>query len=175
MKHLEMFTGRVGKVEELREFGNQGGCVLNFSVAESTRVKKGDNWEDGATIWTNVTIFGDEARNLQRSVVPGTFVTIVGERRANEYVVKDSNEKRTSQYVVATQVAVSITKFNFVNEIGSVNYSKGDAPTIASTGGNTPQSKPASTPASTPKDDPFADTTFDNDPFGNDDDPFGLN
>lgn len=172
MKHLEMFTGRIGRVEELREFGNQGGCVLNFSVAETPRYKKGDEWVDGTTIWTNVSIFGDEARNLQRSVVPGTFVTVVGERRANEYTVKDSNEKRTAQYVVATQVAVSITKFNFINEIGSINYRKDSEPTIASTGG---QSAPQSKPASTPKDDPFAETTFDDDPFGNDDDPFGLN
>lgn len=124
MRHFEMFTGRVGQVRDLVEL-KDGNCVVNFSVAETPRVKKQDgSWGDGVTIWTDVSVFGDEARNLVRSVKPGTFVTVSGVRNAREYVVKDTNDKRIIQQVVAEQVAVAITKFNYIESVGNVNYSK---------------------------------------------------
>ena len=187
MKHIEMFTGRIGRLEELHELSN-GNCVLNFSVAETTRVKKNDEWVDGVTIWTDVAIFGDEARNLARSgVKPGTFVTVIGERRAREYTVKDTNEKRTAQSVVAEQVAVAITKFNFIEGVGSVNYAKEGrgVDTAPAKQAAKPAAKPAAeanpfdqdaTPKAAVNQDPFADEpAFEDDPFADDDDPFGLN
>lgn len=166
MRHLEVFTGRVGQVKDINELAN-GNCVVNFSVAETTRVKKNDAWEDGATIWTNVAIFGDEARNFHRSVKPGTFVTVIGSRTANEFIPKGSTEKVTSQSVVAEEVAITITKFHYVAEIGNVNYSKGEG-----------VSAPASTkaPAKTKAKPKAADlfTEDSDDPFGDSDDPFGL-
>lgn len=172
MRHTETFMGRVGVVDELKELPNNN-CVLNFSVAETIRVKEGDNWVDGPTIWTNVTIFGDEARNLYRSVRPGTFVLVAGERRAREYTPKDSTEKRLVQSVIAQHVGVCITKFNYVESIGNVNYAKEGYSVSPPPAVNT--SKP-SQPAnkSKPKEDPFAETSFGEDSF-NDDDPFGLN
>ena len=181
MRHFEVFTGRVGQVRELRELA-EGNCVVSFSVAETPRVKKQDgSWGDGTTVWTDVSVFGDEARNLVRSVKPGTFVTVAGNRSAREYTPKDSTETRIIQQVVAEQIAVSITKFNYIESIGSVNYKKDG------TGGGQTQStqgqtqtggqnqKPAADPFS--NSDPFADTSGgDEDPFANgNDDPFGLN
>lgn len=163
MKHTERFTGRIGVLEDIRELPN-GNCVVNFSVAETPRVKQGDKWEDGPTIWTNVSIFGDEARNLHRSVKPGTFVTVIGERKARDYTTKE-NEKRTVQSVVAEQVSIAITKFNYVEGIGNVNYSKD--------GTNVP-SKPADNTQA--PEDPFAkgNDGLAEDPFSENDDPFGL-
>lgn len=171
MKHFEIFTGRVGVVEEIKELAN-GNCVVNFSVAETPRIKKGNDWVDGTTIWTNIAIFGDEARNLHRSVKPGTPVVVIGTRQAREYTIKDTNERKVTQSVVAEQVAVAITKFNYIEGVGNVNHAKDN------TGGTT-QSKPMagkdpfnSAPVAS---DPLVESSF-NDPFGNDDeDPFGLN
>lgn len=177
MKHFEIFTGRVGIIEEIKELAN-GNCVVNFSVAETPRVKKGNDWVDGTTIWTNIAIFGDEARNLHRSVKPGTPVVVIGTRQAREYTVKDTNEKRIIQSIVAEQVAIAITKFNYVEGVGNVNYAKDGT---GNSGGTQSKSKtekdpfdsaPASAPAAS--DDPFVDDSF-KDPFGDDDDPFGLN
>lgn len=168
MKHFEIFTGRVGFVEEIKELAN-GNCVVNFSVAETPRVKKGNDWVDGTTIWTNIAIFGDEARNLHRSVKPGTPVVVIGTRQAREYTVKDTNEQKVTQSIVAEQVAVAITKFNYIEGVGSINYAKDN------TGGTT-QSKPMA------EKNPFnsapvaSDPLVEDNPFGNDDeDPFGLN
>lgn len=188
MKHFEVFTGRVGQVRDLVELAD-GNCVVNFSVAETPRIRKQDGtWVDGVTIWTDVSVFGDEARNLVRSVKPGTFVTVVGNRSAREYTVKDTNEKRVVQQVVAEQVAVAITKFNYIEGVGNVNYAKEGR----GGGGQTQQTQQTQQTPQTQQtsqtqvnedpfsnDDPFAnDDPFSNDdPFGggNDDDPFGLN
>lgn len=180
MKHFEVFTGRVGRIGELKEFGDNG-CVLNFSVAESLRKKNNQTqqWEDVATIWTEVTLFGDEARNFLRSVKPGTFVTVVGTRTAREYTPKDSTEKRTIQSVVADQVSVAITKFNFIEGIGSVGGTGGRSGGSSSGGNNNTQSQPASQGTGSPSSnaDPFASTDpfANSDPFASDgDNPFEL-
>lgn len=178
MKHFEVFTGRVGQVRDLVELGN-GNCVVNFSVAETPRIKKQDGtWADGTTIWTDVSVFGDEARNLVRSVKPGTFVTVAGNRTAREYTVKDTNEKRIVQQVVADQVAVAITKFNFIESVGNVNYAKEGRGGGASQPQQTQQQYSQQPQQQAPQADadPFASSDpFSDDPFGGggNDDPFG--
>lgn len=169
MKHTEIFTGRVGQLQEVKELAN-GNCVVNFSVAETPRIKKDDQWVDGTTIWTNVSIFGDEARNFHRSVKPGTFVTVVGTRSAYEFTVKDTQEKRTNQTVIADEVSIAITKFHYVAEMGNVNYAKDGIPAAGAAPKAAPKTKAA---PKAPAADPFAEG--DVDPFGDDDDPFGLN
>lgn len=169
MKHTEVFMGRVGQLKDIRELANKN-CVVNFSVAETVRVKKGDNWEDGATVWTNVTIFGDEARNFHRSVKPGTQVIVIGTRSASEYTPADSNEKRTNQSVIAEQVGIAITKFDYVDTIGNVNYAKGESGSTKDTGST---SKKENTKTAAKEEDPFSGNAMG--AFGDDDDPFGLN
>lgn len=166
MRHTELFMGRVGTLQEVRELGN-GNCVLNFSIAETPRIKKGDDWVDGTTIWTNVTIFGDEARNLHRSVKPGTHVMVFGTRQASEYTTKDTNEKRVSQSVLAQQVGIAITKFDYVETLGNVNYAK-EGTAVPNTQSGTAQNNTAKTDGN-----PFGGDNAD--PFGaGAEDPFGL-
>lgn len=173
MKHYEMFTGRVGQVRDLVEL-KDGNCVVNFSVAESTRVKGADDkWKDGVTVWTDVSIFGDEARNFVKSVKPGTFVTVSGTRTAREFTDKNTNELRVVQQVAADQVAIAITKFNYVKEIGNVNYYKEGRGGEAASGNS---SKPAGDTKKTEA-DPFNnnESSSGENAFGDDDDdPFGL-
>ena len=187
MRHTEVFTGRIGRIQDLFEFDN-GGCVVNFSVAETPRIKKGDEWVDGTPIWTDVALFGDEARNFVKSdIKPGTFVTVIGTRTAREYTTKDSQEKRIAQSITAEQVAVAITKFNYVEKMGSINWKQAgtqqaQAPQNAYNQ-TQPQPQQAADPfAGQPQDtsanpfgsqqaaDPFGET---DDPFGGSDNPFG--
>lgn len=176
MRHFEVFTGRVGQIRDLVELA-EGNCVVNFSVAETPRIKKEDGtWGDGTTVWTDVSVFGDEARNFVRSAKPGTFVTVSGSRSAREYTVKDTSEKRVVQQVTAEQLAISLTKFHFVEEIGNVNYSKdgrgGSAPKSSGNKTSNAKQKPNNTKVD---EDPFAGNSDDSDPFGGaNDDPFNL-
>lgn len=177
MKHYEFFTGRIGKVDsEVRELGN-GNCVANFSIAETPRIKKGDEWVDGVTVWTDVSVFGDEARNVVRSVKPGTEVMVAGTRTAREYTTKDTNEKRTVQAIVAEVVAVVLNKFTYIESLGSVNYKKGEVGTSAPAAKKAPASKPAPAKKVAPvveEVDDFSIDTSEPDPFSDDEDPFGL-
>lgn len=177
MKHFEVFTGNIGKVDEGKEL-SKGNYVVNFSVAETPRIKKGDEWVDGDTTWTNISIFGDEARNLERSVKPGTPVIVFGERRARTYTVKDTNEERTVQSIVAVQVGIAITKFNFVEKLGNVNYYEDRKQGGQSSGASysKPKAQAQSKTKSKPKDD-FADVGLDDDMdsmFDDDDDLFDM-
>ena len=168
MKHMEQFTGRVGVIKDLIEL-NDNNCLLNFSVAETTRVKnkQSGQWEDGVTIWTNVTVFGDEARNFFKSVKKGTMVTVIGSRTARKYTPKDSTQEVVVQSVVAEQLSVAVTKFNFIEGVGNVGKS-------GSTGTASNTSTQTDTTAQIDE-DPFATSSSggsgDN-PFGNDDNPF---
>lgn len=171
MRHYEYFTGRVGQVRDLVELQN-GNCVLNFSVAETPRIKdKSGQWVDGETIWTEISLFGDEARNFYRSASPGMFVTVIGTRSARSYVPSDSTEKRVIQQIVAEQVAISITKFQYVETVGNVNYAK------EGRGGATKPPANANRKTQTKaNEDPFASSgSFkDDDPFASSEDPFGI-
>lgn len=180
MRHTEVFTGRVGQIRDLIELANDN-CLISFSVAETPRVKNQDgSWGDGVTVWTDVTIFGDMARNFKRSAIkPGTFVTVIGTRNAREWTPKDSNEKRISQNIVADQVSVALTRWHYVTGVENVGGNKG--------GGQQTQTQnqtQASTTSTSAQQDPFggassgggsSDPFADDNPFGGgDDDPFNL-
>lgn len=172
MRHTEVFTGRVGQIRDLIELKDNN-CLISFSVAETPRVRKQDGtWEDGVTVWTDVTIFGDMARNFQRSAIkPGTFVTVVGTRNAREWTPKDSNEKRVSQNIVADQVGVALTRWHYVSGIENVSNNQGGGQQTQQTQ-NTAQKDPFNEPStSVGSDDPFANE----DPFGGgSEDPFSI-
>lgn len=167
MRHMEQFTGRVGVIKDLIEL-NDNNCLLNFSVAETTRVKnkQSGQWEDGVPIWTNVTVFGDEARNFFKSVKKGTMVTVIGSRTARKYTPKDSTQEVVVQSVVAEQLSVAVTKFNFIEGVGNVGKS-------GSTGTASNTSTQTNTSAQIDE-DPFATSSggSGDNPFGNDDNPF---
>ena len=166
MKHQEIFTGRIGRIDEAPYELSNGNCVVNFSVAETPRVKQGDNWVDGETIWTNVAIFGDEARNLIRSVKPGTFVTVVGTRKATSYKDKDTQKDVVTQSVTADEVSVAITKFSFIEGIGNVNYAKDGKPAATKAPAKTaPKSTPAAAATAGAFEAPEADEADLDDPF----------
>ena len=182
MKHTEIFTGRIGKIYELKTIG-EGNFVINFSVAETPRKKNKatGQWEDGTTLWTNVTLFGHEARNFARTAAAGNFVTVMGYREAREYTPQDSSETKRTESVIAEQVSFAVTRFNFIEGIGSVdnagNVSTGRKPAgAAQSSGNAQASAPAAqadpfaTGGSAVNDDPFA-TNFGG---GADEDPFGA-
>lgn len=163
-RHFECFTGRVGKIGDLKTFGNNG-AVVNFSVAETVRKKNAttQQWEDVATTWTNVTLFGPEAQNFVTSVKPGTFVTVVGYRDSREYTPNDSTEKRTVQQVIADQVSVAITRFNTVTSTSIGNGNNGGNSGSGNNGYQSQQSAPQ-----TQNNQQSFDTGMNQDPFAND-------
>lgn len=126
LRHMDIFVAKIGVLGEIRSFGDKPEqCVLNFSVVENPPVKTASgNYEDGPAIWTDVSLFGNQARNLHRSVVPGTAVMIAGRREANSFIPKGETEPVLAQKIVAENVALVFTNFTYVKELGNVNYAK---------------------------------------------------
>ena len=73
------FVGNVGKDSEIR-FTKSGRPVLNFSVADS-KSKRLDNgeFEEIASQWFNVSLWGDEAEFYSERILKGTRVEVFGE------------------------------------------------------------------------------------------------
>jgi single-strand DNA-binding protein len=100
------FTGNIGKYQGLK-FGNDGKARASFSAAETDRVKNQQTgqWEDGATTWFNVTLFGAAAEALDAAIPEGKGkVLVTGRMKTRAY--EHNGEKRESLDVTADAVAL---------------------------------------------------------------------
>lgn len=162
----EIIRGNVGRIGDLRELNN-GNAVLNLAVAVTPRKREGDNWVDDETVWTNISLWGDVARNVINSdIKPGTPVVVIGTRKARvvaAYTTKDGREvpEHVEQNVTADSIAVEITRWNVVTQTGKANNSGGAAGGAAQTQ-STAKAKTSNTAANT---NTFTGT---DDPFGGD-------
>ena len=115
-KVMETISGAIGKVYDLKELDN-GSAVMRISVATTPRYMKDNQWVDGETIWTNVTLWNSLARSFARSnLQPGTPVIITGTRKARlnqSYTNRNGVEvpEHVEQEVVADSVAVELMPF----------------------------------------------------------------
>ena len=70
-------TGNVGADAQLNVTSN-GGSVASFSLANTPRVKKNDEWTDGETVWFRCAVWGKEAENVATQVKKGMRVIVTG-------------------------------------------------------------------------------------------------
>lgn len=142
----ELIQGTVGRIGELRVYGDN--AVLNASVAVTPRKQVNGEWVDDVPIWTEVTIWGDVARNIAQSDVrPGTPVLIYGTRKARNaeaYQTKDGREvpARVEQSVTADIFAVEITRFSNVTKIEKAVRQDGGNHAKSKSNGNVQAAQP---------------------------------
>lgn len=156
-----IIEGNLGKLGELRSFGDNN-HVINFSLAHTPRSlnKETNQWEDGVTLWKNVTLWGKEALNFANSgIVPGTPLVVIGVERSEEYTVADSSEVRTSIKVTADSVSVPFTRFSYpVNtKVDNGNYMR---PTQAAPVAQAAQATQAAPSAQATVESPTFDSVF---------------
>jgi single-strand DNA-binding protein len=77
-------VGRLGADPELR-FTPSGAAVCDMRVVVQGRVKKGEQWEDGAATWYRVTIWRDYAENAAESFAKGDRVVVTGTLSLREF------------------------------------------------------------------------------------------
>lgn len=87
--------GRIGKVHDLKTFSD-GGAILSFSVATDRRVKRDDKWES-ETDWHNVRVRGNRASALQKHLVKGMFVGVMGTSRTRKYTDRDNSDRTITE------------------------------------------------------------------------------
>jgi single-strand DNA-binding protein len=77
-------VGNVAGDPELR-YLNSGVAVCSFTVAQTPRVKKGDAWEDGETMWVRCTVWRQTAENVAESIEKGTRVHATGRLKVRSW------------------------------------------------------------------------------------------
>jgi single-strand DNA-binding protein len=101
--------GRLAAEPELR-FSQAGKAVARLRVVASDRRKNQNTgeWEDGDTLWLDVTCFDKLAENVCESVIKGDLILVSGKLRTEEWTDRDSNQKRSKITMVADSVAASL-------------------------------------------------------------------
>jgi len=80
---VAVLVGRLTRDAELK-YTNSGQAVCHFSVATSSRKKKGDQWIDEASFW-DVDLWGKQGESLNQYLVKGKLVAVEGAMRQDRW------------------------------------------------------------------------------------------
>jgi single-strand DNA-binding protein len=108
------FTGHVAFEPKVRVTPS-GAHVLDLRVATTPRIRRGEEWEDGATIWYDVVCWNRLADNVEKSVGKGDAVVVTGRlyNRVWDKVVEATGEvlKTDKLTVDATLVGLDLARW----------------------------------------------------------------
>lgn len=79
-----VLIGNLASEPDLK-FLPSGAAVCNFVVASTPRVKKGDSYEDGETMWVRCAAWRQLGENCAESLSKGSRVLISGRLRVRTY------------------------------------------------------------------------------------------
>jgi len=80
---IAVIVGRLTRDAELK-YTNSGQAICHFSVATSTKKKKGDQWVDEASFW-DVDLWGKQGESLNQYLVKGKLVAVEGSMRQDRW------------------------------------------------------------------------------------------
>lgn len=98
-------VGNLAANPELR-FLPSGVAVANFTVGSTPRVKDGDDWKDGETMWVRCTVWREYAENVAESLSQGVRVVVTGALSIRTYEVE--GQKRTALEMQVEEVGPSL-------------------------------------------------------------------
>jgi single-strand DNA-binding protein len=90
---------------ELR-FVPSGAAVCNFTVACTPRIKNGEQWEDGETVFYRCTGWRDMAENMAESIKRGMRLVVTGRFKVRGYEVE--GQQRQSLEIDVDEVGASM-------------------------------------------------------------------
>lgn len=95
-----IILGRLGKDPEVRNFQN-GGKVVNFSVATSERWKDSDGNQKERTEWHNVAIFNEHLAGIaEKYLRKGAQVYLEGRLETRKWQDQSGNDRYTTEVVL---------------------------------------------------------------------------
>jgi len=80
---VAVLVGRLTRDAELK-YTNSGQAICHFSVATSSRKKKGDQWVDEASFW-DVDLWGKQGESVNQYLVKGKLVAVEGTMRQDRW------------------------------------------------------------------------------------------
>lgn len=89
-------TGNLGSDPELRQTPS-GATVTGFTIANTPRVKKNNEWQDGETIWFRCFVWGKDATGAANELRKGKRVVVTGRFNVETWVDKEGNNQKSLQ------------------------------------------------------------------------------
>jgi single-strand DNA-binding protein len=80
---IAVLVGRLTRDAEIK-YTNSGAAICHFSVATSTKKKKGDAWVDEASFW-DVELWGKLGESLNQYLMKGKQVAVEGSMRQDRW------------------------------------------------------------------------------------------
>ena len=100
---------RVAAEPELR-FAQSGTAICRLRVVAADRRlnQQTNEWEDGDTLWLDVTAFKQLAENTVESVAKGDLLLIQGKLKTEEWQDRETGQKRSKVSLIADTIAASL-------------------------------------------------------------------
>lgn len=101
--------GRLAADPELR-FSQAGTavCRLRLVAADRRKNEATNEWEDASTLWLDATAFGKMAENAVESLAKGDLVLAHGRLQTDEWVDRDSGQKRSKITMIIDAIGPSL-------------------------------------------------------------------
>jgi single-strand DNA-binding protein len=80
---VAVIVGRLTRDAELK-YTNSGQAVCHFSVATSSRRKKGDQWLEESSFW-DVDLWGKQGESINQYLTKGKLVAVEGSMRQDKW------------------------------------------------------------------------------------------
>jgi single-strand DNA-binding protein len=97
---VAVLVGRLTRDAELK-YTPSGQAVCHFSVATSSRVKKGDQWVDESSFW-DVDLWGKRAESVNQYLTKGKLVAVQGDMRQDKW--EQDGQSRMKVKITANDV-----------------------------------------------------------------------
>lgn len=113
---VAVIVGRLTRDAELK-YTNSGQAICHFSVATSSRRKKGDQWVDESSFW-DVDLWGKQGETINQYLVKGKLVAVEGSMRQDRW--EQDGQSRMKVIISANSVQLLGS-----NQGGSQGYGGG--------------------------------------------------
>jgi single-strand DNA-binding protein len=90
---VAVIVGRLTRDAELK-YTNSGQAVCHFSVATSSRRKKGDQWVDESSFW-DVDLWGKQGESINQYLTKGKLVAVEGAMRQDRWEQDGQTRSKT--------------------------------------------------------------------------------
>jgi single-strand DNA-binding protein len=97
---VAVVVGRLTRDAELK-YTNSGQAVCHFSVATSSRRKKGDQWLDESSFW-DVDLWGKQGESINQYLTKGKLVAVEGAMRQDRW--EQDGQTRSKTLITANTV-----------------------------------------------------------------------
>lgn len=97
---VAVLVGRLTRDAELK-YTNSGQAVCHFSIATSSRVKKGDQWVDESSFW-DVDLWGKRGESVNQYLTKGKLVAVQGDMRQDKW--EQDGQSRMKVKITANDV-----------------------------------------------------------------------